>query len=1319
MNRWVRAGFVLCWSTAAVASERGALPAEVFDVQSMEGAAVSTHIAEQADGRLLVANMRGLFRYDGSRWQLHLHPEAKGGMEHLVVGIDGRIHSSFNGDIGWWADDASGKLQWNSTLSRLAPECRDVAAETLSLHRDESRAGVIYAGASRLAFLPDDPQQAATCRPMQQLVETFQADGDILVLHGQPPILEKLAAGLALQPVTGREVLTAGAIAVASVDTRDGALVLANNGQILRYRQGALMPWSEALNTRFGHYDTRPFTTIATLSNGRVAVAGLLDGVFVLDAQGQLIDHWDERAGVPGQRKTHGLHVDRNGDLWLAQERTLARVGANSALTVFDERRGLPSAVQVARWQGALWVASRSGLFRMRETATGGEFETPMPELLNLFGIAALDDDRLLVSNGGLHVVRRHGSDWRSEQLPLIWNQIGVLEPSHFTAGRAYAGYALGLLQIDVAGDGRVEVRELGALKSFIVRIAEEDADTLWVADRVDGVFRVELSEPSSSQRYGADQGLPAGTVRIFSGPRRPWFTTLQGLRVHDPVSDQFVVPAGLPAELQQDRLFSAYEDQQGNLWVRGGAILNDLFWREGDGWRIDRDLLHAVDPFPTIFSFVRENDIVWAVRANGLLRIDLSAHQATPPPPRPLLTQVFDTRARQALPLNGLTHLSPAVRDLRLDYALPVLRRGAATAYRSRLFGFEDWSDWMPSGQQARIYTNLPDGDFRFEVEARDALQREVRMPPIALQVPPPWFRTRLAQTGYAAFAIFALWLATRWGARRRQVQMLARQSELESLVAARTAELRASNHQLAEQAERLAEVDKLKTRFFVNVGHDFRTPLTLVLGPLDDLLRNTRGRLTESVRSHLQLAQRNAHRVLDLIVELLDVNRLEQGQLPLRKAPHDLAVLLQRLADDSAPLLERYGQNLRLELPPAAAMADIDPAQIERCVINLLTNAAKHSPRGSDIELQLSSDEAHWLVLVVDRGRGISPEALPHVFDRFFQADESDRASGYGIGLSLVREIALVHGGQVEVQSQLGIGSRFILRLPRLGPTAPSPSGERPAEAIEAPAVAIDADDVLPQRRGRETVLIVDDHDDLRARVRELLAHRFDVIEAAEGNEAWQLARDELPDLIVSDVMMPGCDGVELSRRIRAHEDTQAIGILLLTARTGSEHAVAGLRAGANDYLAKPFDSSELLARCEAIVGHARRLQLQLAAAAPRLPAEPTETPDARWRQRLDAHIAANLHESGFGIEELARCMHADRSSLFRRCKELIGMSPSDYLREARLGHGHALLERGSDSVSEIAYASGFDSLSSFTRAFKLRYGHAPSQVRTRSVS
>jgi DNA-binding response OmpR family regulator/nitrogen-specific signal transduction histidine kinase len=551
----------------------------------------------------------------------------------------------------------------------------------------------------------------------------------------------------------------------------------------------------------------------------------------------------------------------------------------------------------------------------------------------------------------------------------------------------------------------------------------------------------------------------------------------------------------------------------------------------------------------------------------------------------------------------------------------------------------------------------------------------------------------------------------------RHRRV-MLARQRALEAVVAQRTEELRRSNAQLAEQAERLTEVDRLKTRFFINVGHEFRTPLTLVLGPIDDLLRDTRERFSVRAREQLEMANRNARRVLDLIVELLDVNRFEHGQVRMTRVPADLRTLAQRVLLDHAPLLERYGHgsvfNVASDGPWLAA---VDAAQLERALSNLIGNAGKYMARGGMIELRLRRVDAAIELALIDQGRGISAAAVPHVFDRFFQAEGADSASGYGIGLALVREILEAHQGLASVESEVGVGSTFRLTLPALAAHAGgvAPDAALPERRIVAPEA--EADEGAP--RGRALVLVVDDHDDLRARVRGLLEDRFDVIEATDGPAAWKLGRDCQPDLIVCDVMMPGFDGTELTRRLRADADTAAIAVLLLTAKVGSEHAVEGLHAGADDYLAKPFDASELLARIDALLARAQRLRQRLARE--RLPppaAAATESVDARWRRRLDELVAQRLDDPELSVEQLAEGMHSDRSQLFRKCKELLGSSPSEYLRDVRLKRAHELLLERVGSISEVAYAVGFDSLSSFTRAFKARYALPPSRVAAREA-
>jgi signal transduction histidine kinase/DNA-binding response OmpR family regulator len=542
------------------------------------------------------------------------------------------------------------------------------------------------------------------------------------------------------------------------------------------------------------------------------------------------------------------------------------------------------------------------------------------------------------------------------------------------------------------------------------------------------------------------------------------------------------------------------------------------------------------------------------------------------------------------------------------------------------------------------------------------------------------------------------ALRLSAFLGARRKLKQHLARQAELERRVEERTIELQHKSQLLAEQAEQLKALDRLKTQFFVNVGHEFRTPLTLVLGPLDDVLDDPRAKVTDKLRNLLELARRNAKRVLQLIIELLDVNRLEHGQMPLRYASYCCQDFLNQHLPSWRAWCERYGHTLILEAQSEPREAAFDAAQLERAIGNLLSNACKYTPHGGTIRLQSDAPSGYWRISVRDSGPGIEPNALPYVFDRFFQTTPEHRTEGSGIGLNLVREIAERHGGQATVESELGVGCIFRVWIPLAG---------APAPAISEPDT-----EPLPAANGeRPVVLVVDDHDDMRARLRQLCEARYQVIEAHDGPSALMRASTELPDAVISDVMMPGFDGVDFVKRMRANPSTESIPILLLTAKVGSEHARVGLDAGANDYLAKPFDSSELLARIGAMLQFCRRLKQRLATSVALSP-EP-QGREEQWLRRFNHLLQKSLPEPSFSIEQLSDALHMDRSTLFRRIKEEYGMSPTEYLREQRLLRARELLSQQQGGVLEVSLAVGYENHSNFARAFKQRFGHPPSDL------
>lgn len=1293
----------LCLSPCA-ASERGAPIIEVYDVQELGGAQTTRAIATLADGRLVVGTVGGPFVFDGEQWAEHHHPQLFGGFHGAPSARDGRIYGAYAGDLGWF-EEAEGAWHWVSASDAIPADARRLA-QPMRVLRDDGAALTWYLTAQAL-YRREDAGRIDALLHAEGLVGLFRVGdavwvqdraGRLWAVEGKPqPRLVPVPGQEPLQHLFVRSIVPHG----------DAWLLLLTDARLVHWREGRFEPWTEA---QTGELRALGVQAMVALSQGGFAIVSAQSGPLLIDDAGRRITRYGSADGVP-PRPTLGAGEDAQGGLWLAQQASVVRIDRASGTTRFGIEQGITAgATDAARVGDTLLVASGFGLHALVADATGGaRFEAVLPRLRNARQLAPVPGGVLVGSAGVSHVTHRADGTWSETEL-LVLPSTSALVASTRVAGRAWAGHASGVHQIDVDASGHAEVHPLAGIDWPVYWIAEDGADALWIADRAAGLWRVDPAGQRPPQRFGPGQGLPEGAVRLFAGrDGRPWFATAQGLRRLDADGTRLVDVPGLPPALGAGYVFALREDAEGNLWVRGDA-LNAVAWREGAGWRLDDGLLCGLSTRPTVNGFLREGPVVWVLRAGDVLRIDLADRAPLPPPPAPRLLAVRELAS--AAWIDSERALAPGLRNLRFEFAAPFLHRPDQTRHRSRLVGFDvAFSPW--SEASSRDYTWLPPGEYRFELESRDAYGRVSSLPPRTLHLLPPWYRRPWAYALALALAALALWLAAGWGARRRTRALRARQAELEALVDARTTELAVRNEQLAAQAEQLREIDRLKTRFFINVGHEFRTPLTLVIGPVDDLLADPRQRLGEAVREALELVQRNARRVLDLIVELLDVNRFEHGRFGIQRAPNDLANLLRSLAEDHRALAARHGHALELSIEGDGPwIANVDVLQYRRALSNLVGNAAKYMPRGGRIGLTLTRRGDQVEITVRDVGRGIPAAALPHVFDRFFQADGDDQASGYGIGLALVREIIEAHGARIAVESTPGEGSTFTITQPAASAqatdtaTAPMVDAAEGAEPATEPAEGT--------ARDRPRVLVVDDHDDLRRRVRDLLAERFEVAEAADGLQAWKHAVDWLPDVVVADVMMPGVDGVELVRRLRADPDTAAIGVLLLTARVGSEHAVEGLQAGADDYLGKPFDSSELIARVEAILARAQRLRHRLAREVAR---EEVTTPepvgDEKWRARLERILAERQADPTFNVEALAEAMHADRTQLFRRCKDLYGMNPSDFLRERRLRRARELLCVRAGTVSEIAFAVGFENLSSFTRAFRQRFGVPPSRA------
>ena len=540
----------------------------------------------------------------------------------------------------------------------------------------------------------------------------------------------------------------------------------------------------------------------------------------------------------------------------------------------------------------------------------------------------------------------------------------------------------------------------------------------------------------------------------------------------------------------------------------------------------------------------------------------------------------------------------------------------------------------------------------------------------------------------------------------------------DLERLVAERTAEL--------------ARLDADKSRLFANVSHEFRTPLTLTIGPLEDLRDGLFGSLPEDAHQPVGLAIRNARRLLDLVGQLLDVAKLDAHSFSLSMERADLGVVVARTVEAFHPLAERLGVGLTVGVPPAPLAVDLDVEQFDKVVTNLLSNAFKFTPQGGEVRVELSVAQDAAVVSVSDTGPGISPEDLPHVFDRFYQSDESAsaRAPGTGIGLSLARELVELHGGSVRVESEVGAGSRFIVALPlSVADGTLLENGEARPVVVETEALLaelgadgeFDAQVTMPVSEDDiTTVLVVDDHPDIRAYVRRHLGAPRDgrvpyrIVEGSDGAEGLSLARTFLPDLVVSDVMMPVLDGIELCRALKTDPETDFIPVVLLTAKAGEEATLTGLGVGADDYVTKPFNVRELAARVDNLIDGRRKLRDRIAEQpTPRSPVPEGNDADADdFVRSVHEAVEAGLADEDFGVDALAAAVGVSRAVLYRRFEPL-DETPHAFLRSARLARAHSLLRERAGGVGEIAYAVGFKSLAHFSRSFRDVYGVPPSMV------
>ncbi|WP_422081983.1 response regulator [Ulvibacterium sp.] len=525
--------------------------------------------------------------------------------------------------------------------------------------------------------------------------------------------------------------------------------------------------------------------------------------------------------------------------------------------------------------------------------------------------------------------------------------------------------------------------------------------------------------------------------------------------------------------------------------------------------------------------------------------------------------------------------------------------------------------------------------------------------------------------------------------------------------------------------------EFVNLRSRFFANVSHEFRTPLTLILGPLNDLLSSKPG--NREHQESYRLMKQNGEKLLGLVNQLLDLAKLEAGNMPLRLAEADLKTFLRARAAAFSSLADFQEITFHINVAPEIASGWFDSDALEKIINNLLSNAFKYIGEGGKIDFMASltdgngtiSREGTYLKIEVkDEGLGISGPELEKVFDRFYQVDGpfTREKMGTGIGLALTKELVELHKGHISVASEEGKGTVFTVVLPitreRFKKADIILEDEKTQKVRDlhnvVPARAF-ADSEIPgaKTKGLPILLIVEDNTDVRAYIRKQLQDTYEIEEANNGAEGFTLAQKKIPDIIISDVMMPGMSGMTLCEKLKQDEKTSHIPVILLTALASQASKLEGIETGADDYIVKPFDKEELRARVKNLVDqrqllrekYSRKLRLEPKALA-------VTSTDERFLKKVLHTLEQRLDDSSFGVEDLAREVGMGRTQLFRKMRALTDQTVQDFVRDYRLKRAAQLLRDKAGNVSEVAYQVGFNNLSYFTKRFKELFGKTPSQ-------
>jgi signal transduction histidine kinase/DNA-binding response OmpR family regulator/streptogramin lyase len=840
--------------------------------------------------------------------------------------------------------------------------------------------------------------------------------------------------------------------------------------------------------------------------------------------------------------------------------------------------------------------------------------------------------------------------------------------------GEAILNIKMPELKIINLSDSAVE--DLSGAESNI-RIGEDSKRNIWLLNNINGLYVFERSDNSFKKvniiNDENDETEPEFYDMLIDRMDRIWVAHNKGITIYDPVSGskRLIITPRLVYDVQSYQLKSG-----------------QIFYINNNQLYIFQENVPVNQYIPPVF--------ITRLLVNGTDYNEISNNNTD-----------IRSLTKIDLPFNRNT--------LIFEFAALNYLNPEQNMYRYTMSGVDRDTVMSSQGKPAE-YKNLAPGKYKFWVTGsnNDGLWNPSGVS-LDIIIHPPWFRSILAYIFYSVIIIVLVlsYIRIRISHLRRDKILL------EAEIKVRTIEHEQKNRQLAE-------TDRIKTHFFTDISHEIRTPLSLIIGPLENI--SNEELLSARLRGMIDIMRRNAQRLMNLVNQLLDISRLDAGKMKINLTEDNIVKYLRILVYDYLTLAENKHIKYIAELPESEFIIWFDRDKTEKIISNLLLNAFKYTPQNGTVQCMVKiesdsnkNDRYYLNIRIMDSGKGISKEHLSRIFDRFYRVEGHDETDGHGtgIGLSLVSEFVSLLHGKIDVRSSPGQGSEFFVTIPL---------GKEHLSSEEyiflQPAVKVtDKPDklILEEKygyssgkktdKGRMVILVIEDNEDLRNYIKEILEGEYRILEASEGRTGINIAFTMMPDLIVTDIMMPDLDGIKLCSQLKNDERTSHIPVIMLTAKTSIDDKIKGLKSGADDYITKPFYTGELKTRIYNMLSQREKLKLKYSKLNLwGLSLEQNESVDDRFIIRIIKIINENLKDYEFDVSVLERHIGMSRMHLSRKLKIITGLTPGTLIRNIRLEKAAELLLKKAGNITEIANSVGISNPSNFTKSFRNYFGVSP---------